>query len=597
MHRRLRNKKPWKDCSTIVIDSDDSSDNSNKNRNESFMANDSSSENDQHTEIEHSEELLGNISSTSPINDINSCACSRKPIEKDRYDHCLLAEVKITKLRTFKTYGKVKRKCRKLSNEWDVAKKTELPNARTSGKKWSVDDKLKNVEVDHSNGETWDVNDRPQNASKYLFDSKLITPITNGRIGSPDKHSTPLCTDLLRTKHVRRSLKNTEGFHRTISYVSPLKNNSNIETVMQFNDKTAALSSLSLLKPDSFYSVTKDVFNVSSIITTEGKILNLCEQENIINIDDYINDSNSCFVRKIAEGSYGEVFEKKKGNGDSVVVKIVPVGCKDVLVNGIPQMTLEEVLSEMAISKALSGLKEINNGNTYKTEGFIQLHRLLFCQGCYPSHLIKLWEHWDSENKSENDNPEMLMHDQMYIIFETDYCGTDLEKLKVKSQAKAFSILKQIVASLAAAEKLYQFEHRDLHWGNVLIMDTNKKTIDFVIEGEEYSFDSHGVLVSIIDFTLSRIQGDEFVVYTDLCKERDLFKGQGDIQFNVYRDMKEHNDNDWESFKPYTNVLWIHYLTKKLIRKARHSVLLKQFLQQVLRYNSAHEILKAEFID
>merc|ERR1712126_59702 len=172
------------------------------------------------------------------------------------------------------------------------------------------------------------------------------------------------------------------------------------------------------------------------------------------------------------------------------------------------------------------------------------------------------------------------------------YYGVDLESFNMKSVEEALSILKQVIASLAIAEQVYQFEHRDLHWGNILVLKTHKKEIEFVLSDQKYTFESSGLLVTIIDFTLSRIQSEECVIFTDLSTEEDLFEGKGDIQFNVYRDMKDHNNNEWECFNPYTNVLWIHYLAKKLIGKIMCTRSpLNFFMRQVLTYRSAYEIL------
>ena len=51
-----------------------------------------------------------------------------------------------------------------------------------------------------------------------------------------------------------------------------------------------------------------------------------------------------------------------------------------------------------------------------------------------------------------------------------------------------------------------QFEHRDLHWGNVLIMETDTKLVEFTHDGKTYVLRSHGVLATVIDFTFSRIE-------------------------------------------------------------------------------------------
>jgi len=67
------------------------------------------------------------------------------------------------------------------------------------------------------------------------------------------------------------------------------------------------------------------------------------------------------------------------------------------------------------------------------------------------------------------------------------------------------SILHQVIASLAVAEDALQFEHRDLHWGNVLVKPTTCTQFNYTLQGKPFSIESHGVKVAIIDFTLSRL--------------------------------------------------------------------------------------------
>lgn len=70
---------------------------------------------------------------------------------------------------------------------------------------------------------------------------------------------------------------------------------------------------------------------------------------------------------------------------------------------------------------------------------------------------------------------------------------------------EAKSVFEQVTFSLAVAEEALQFEHRDLHWGNVLVKKTELKFHEYVVMGQTFKVESHGVHVSIIDFTLSRL--------------------------------------------------------------------------------------------
>ena len=77
----------------------------------------------------------------------------------------------------------------------------------------------------------------------------------------------------------------------------------------------------------------------------------------------------------------------------------------------------------------------------------------------------------------------------------------------------------QVAFSLAVAEEVLQFEHRDLHWGNVLVQKTKKSRLQYQLMGQQYKVDSHNVHVSIIDFTLSRLHTGMYRI-TSTCMYR-----------------------------------------------------------------------------
>lgn len=129
----------------------------------------------------------------------------------------------------------------------------------------------------------------------------------------------------------------------------------------------------------------------------------------------------------------------------------------------------------------------------------------------------------------------------------------------------------QIAISLAVAENKLQFEHRDLHWGNVLIVPTNEKTLTFYLNGNPIEIQTHGVKTTIIDYTLSRIVYRDCCLYQDLAADPELFQTYGDYQFDIYRFMNQKTNGCWESFEPYTNVLWLHYVIDKMIDGVRYS--------------------------
>ena len=59
-----------------------------------------------------------------------------------------------------------------------------------------------------------------------------------------------------------------------------------------------------------------------------------------------------------------------------------------------------------------------------------------------------------------------------------------------QNQLSKYDPLFQVAHSLAVAEKELQFEHRDLHWGNILIASTEKKQIEFFYNSQPYAVQS-----------------------------------------------------------------------------------------------------------
>uniref|UniRef100_A0A8C3ALQ2 Serine/threonine-protein kinase haspin n=1 Tax=Cyclopterus lumpus TaxID=8103 RepID=A0A8C3ALQ2_CYCLU len=303
---------------------------------------------------------------------------------------------------------------------------------------------------------------------------------------------------------------------------------------------------------------------------------------------------------KIGEGTFGEVFSTTNASGDTVALKIIPVEGSEK-VNGEDQKTFGEILHEIIISKELSSLKEKQRN---KTPGFIGLNGLHCVQGRYPPDFLNAWDAFDQQKGSENDRPGFFKADQLFIILEFEFGGADLENSNgtLKSLMVAKSILHQVTAALAVAEQELHFEHRDLHWGNVLVKATTQKTGSFLLNGAAHSLETKGVLVRIIDYSLSRLEIDDLTVSCDISNDEELFMGRGDYQFDIYRLMRRENGNNWSSYHPHTNVLWLHYLCSKLLSmkyrgsggrgfKAMRGEL-THFHDNVLQYSSATEALR-----
>ncbi|XP_076231333.1 haspin [Calliopsis andreniformis] len=322
-------------------------------------------------------------------------------------------------------------------------------------------------------------------------------------------------------------------------------------------------------------------------------ILERCFQKDYIPFSIHFSDSYLEHCRKIGEGVYGEVFLYEHENKKSVI-KIIPIEGSE-LVNGEPQKKFHEILSEIVIAKELHNLRF---NTKYNTDGFVEVKNIKCIKGKYPEKLVELWNIYDEEKRSDNDCPSMFNDDQLFIVLELGHGGKDLEAFVFQTAEEAYVLFIQAALALAVAEKAVEFEHRDLHWGNILISRTNESHIYYKLGTKKIALLSKGVKVSIIDFTLSRVTYQGCSVFNDLASDPALFTAQGEYQFEIYRLMRDKIKNNWERFEPYTNILWLHYTLDKMITAVRYRrknlkihknglLKLEELKSEILTYSSA----------
>ncbi|KAF9959334.1 hypothetical protein BGZ70_008875 [Mortierella alpina] len=222
-------------------------------------------------------------------------------------------------------------------------------------------------------------------------------------------------------------------------------------------------------------------------------------------------------------------------------------------------------------------------------KGFIGSFGALVVRGRYPKPLLAAWDRFRKANGTESWRPDIYPKNQLYCIILLPYGGTDLERCPLANWKQAWSVLTQIAASLESKEQApYWFEHRDLHWGNILVKGTRQESVVFArrdverdnqrqemassadlrARQEHRTVPTFGIVVQMIDFTLARVQGDKGnLIYMDLEKDQDLFRGQGDYQFEIYRKMRKQIGKDWAASCPRTNLYWLHYIADKLVNE------------------------------
>lgn len=252
---------------------------------------------------------------------------------------------------------------------------------------------------------------------------------------------------------------------------------------------------------------------------------------------------------------------------DRIVIKVLPflshegADCdpetgERVMVNGCGMLEASAVWTEVACAKRMAAVGENLFGGFFKAT---------VVRGRYPIELIREWNRWDSARRanglegSENWEPDYFPAYQHYLLLFLPHGGEDLDSAVVPSFATAHSVFWQVTLALAAAEHEAKFEHRDLHAGNILLSEAGS-TPDAASwtdsSGKLYSITPKGVSACIIDYTLARFEDSETGrLFWNPMDDEELFEGQGDRQFDVYRDMREATGGNWKDFCPKTNVL------------------------------------------
>uniref|UniRef100_A0A2S2P335 non-specific serine/threonine protein kinase n=1 Tax=Schizaphis graminum TaxID=13262 RepID=A0A2S2P335_SCHGA len=332
-------------------------------------------------------------------------------------------------------------------------------------------------------------------------------------------------------------------------------------------------------------------------------IFEACNQQELISFESWLGPKCTNKWKKVGEGVYGEVFSYSNGN-QCTIVKIIPVE-GEVNINSENQKKMFEVYSEIIIATELNKLW--NKSNLNQTSSFCKLKRVSCVKGKYPNILINYWQKYDNDKGSDNDNPNILPKDQIFMILEMENGGIDVENFIFNSADQSLFAFLQIVFGLAVAEEEYKFEHRDLHIGNILIKKCSNKNISYKLEGEYFNVPSRGIKITIIDFTLSRMTYNSKHVYNDLAKDTELFTSVGDYQFDIYRMMKKETNDQWESFKPATNIYWLHYVLDKMLLSVHYKKtntilhnngrsILEQLKNIILSFNSAKSFAESDLV-
>lgn len=340
-------------------------------------------------------------------------------------------------------------------------------------------------------------------------------------------------------------------------------------------------------------------------------LLSLCDQDCPSKFseafDDFLDetgDKTKLIVETAGQASYSFVFRMTAPTlKQSSILKVIPLRrmqATNSVLGDVGTSQCSDVRREISITTSLGRSEALRRS-------FVRLIGSQVVRGVLPKELTTSLEK-NASSQGQGQRTSSVDEDSekadssksgapLYALLHLEDAGVDLESFDLQSFGEAAEITAQVVEAIAQAEKDHTFEHRDLHWGNILVRRrsstqhaaSEKQSKHTVSSWQQLCNPAIAKLQStIIDFTLSRIGEDDDLYWFDLASEPELFSGDASVdeQFEVYRSMRslllqhssralgasmstsEHEEEpaSWsEKFDPRTNVLWIHYLVRKLL--------------------------------
>ena len=303
-------------------------------------------------------------------------------------------------------------------------------------------------------------------------------------------------------------------------------------------------------------------------------------------------------ITKIAEASFSEVYRLSAtsattGLKEESVLKVVALKTP-------PAAPLPCQMSERAVrdreGQMAKELEEREEKNYYKSHvadvlsevkllqnlnyipGFTNFRDLTVLQGRPSSSFSNAWKAWNKARprgkKSYFPDPSKKTSyedTQLWAVVEMQDAGMDCERLMDSESLgtiwEIWDVFWGVCLSVAKAEEACQFEHRDMHMGNICVRSSRSKSDVMhptIKDPLRRRFRFTGLETTVIDYTLSRADivphqrtptspsalsatspsksaftGHE-VAYLDLNKDTALFEGDAseEYQYEIYRYMR-----------------------------------------------------------
>lgn len=305
-------------------------------------------------------------------------------------------------------------------------------------------------------------------------------------------------------------------------------------------------------------------------------------------------------IVKIAEASYAEVYRVSNERGTSII-KVIrmesPIKAqtkaqqKSGLVDEEPHSE-SDLMGELKISEWLA---DIPGFVVYKERYVVQGKA---CRELLETHQVfhKKVKRKDPDRLQFYPSPSRYLDATKFLVVELGDAGVALEDFDLISAHQLWDIFIHVAIALARAEAQIEFEHRDLHEGNLCIRQTGEPTLPEDRDTLSY-FGHSGLEITILDYGLSRARADseteasEPIAY-DLERDLSIFTSEHAPQCRVYRQMRSfllRGDRvclpperhktayekgidgpiTWSLHEPYTNVLWLAYIYDYVVSNFR----------------------------
>ena len=298
----------------------------------------------------------------------------------------------------------------------------------------------------------------------------------------------------------------------------------------------------------------------------------------VSSFSEWANDLSEDFsLVKIAEASFGEVYrlslqpetaedtDLPLSKNDESVLKVIaltqptetlPKSKRDrerALKKAENMSKPDDVASELKLLQRLSDIP-----------GFTNFRDLRVLKGRPPAPFAAAFTAFNESQKAAKKELSIFpdpakkasySKDQLWAVIEMQDAGTDLEKLVAQGISSniwvVWDIFWQVVLALAKGEEEAEFEHRDLHLGNICVR--TPETVDEAKIDPSKSLGFTTFEATLIDYTISRAcmvpasmasayteSQDDSIAYIDLANDPHLFYGDSaeEYQYDIYRYMR-----------------------------------------------------------